>query len=115
VNDVRPGIAGGVRGSVALALTPPPCDTCAHEPICVLKIALRKATSAEVVVAPLPDGLTVKLSAAVECRFYNRVKGSRGGNTAGRKLNLSDEERARRGEQARANTAAKLAAKAAAG
>jgi len=77
VTDQRSSISGGVRGQSTLALTAPPCDTCLHEPICVLKIALRKVTTAEITVAPLPDGLSIALEARVDCRFYNAKPGFR--------------------------------------
>lgn len=66
--------SGGVRGAAPLELVPPPCATCAHEPVCVLKIALRKATSAEVSAMSLPDGLSVVVTARVDCRFYDKAR-----------------------------------------
>jgi hypothetical protein len=104
---IEPRSLGGVRAGTALELTPPPCGTCQHEPICVLKVALARAKTAEVAMASLPDGLSVAVSARVDCRFYNRVKGA--SRAPGRKLDLSDEERARRGAQARAMSEAKRA------
>lgn len=97
----RPG-QPGPRGSAPLELVPPPCGTCAHEPICVLKIALQKAKTAEVAVAPLPDGLSVVVTARVDCRFYTKAK---------KKLNLTPEDRAQRGQRIRDGAALARAAR----
>lgn len=74
--DVIDRPPGGIRGQQALQLAMPPCGSCQHEPICVLKIALGKVKSADVTVATLPDGLAVVVSAKVDCRFYNKAKGT---------------------------------------
>lgn len=82
VIDPRPG---GVRGAPQpLALSMPPCDSCLHEPICVLKHALKKVTTVEATPLGLPDGLTVAIEAKVECRFYTKKKVPRVLSEAGR-------------------------------
>ena len=78
-----------------------PCGTCAHREVCSIRRTLGSLDEVDVTM-PKPDpALTVVLGMTVECSHYLRV-GKGKGSAAGRKLNLSDEERARRGERIQA-------------
>lgn len=86
-----------------------PCGSCAHAEVCRIRPQLLGLRSVEVSVPAIDDAITMRVAADIDCDKYLRAKGTAGGSAAGRKLNLSPEERARRGAQARANTAARLA------
>jgi hypothetical protein len=59
---------------VELALTAPPCGSCAHEPICALRAAFEGMATVETSAPPLPDGLRLALVATVECSHFLRDK-----------------------------------------
>ena len=61
---------------VPVTLSPPPCASCAHEPVCALRAALEGLTEIPVAAPPLPDGLRITLTAAVECAHFLRDRSS---------------------------------------
>lgn len=79
-----------------------PCDDCLHEPICALKAILAIQSAKARVAAPEFDpAFSVTLTARVDCSHFLPLPGRRRA-----KLQLSDAERTRRAEQARAMSAA---------
>lgn len=59
-----------------------PCETCAHEPVCGRKAAIDTITSVGIERDPMPKGLSMVFSAAVDCDAYMRLKGSHATPTA---------------------------------
>jgi hypothetical protein len=80
-----------------------PCGSCAHREVCAIRRTLGGLEEADVTI-PKPDpALTIALGISVECSHYLRARNTgNGGAAKGRKLNLSPEERARRGERIQA-------------
>lgn len=61
---------------VPVSLSAPPCASCAHEPVCALRAALEGLTEIPVAAPPMPDGLRITLTAAVECAHFLRDRSS---------------------------------------
>ncbi len=114
---------------VALDLAAPPCESCAHEPVCSLRAALEGLADVETMAPRLPDGLSLTLRAVVSCAHYLRgrskpapAKAAGAGDAQrvwngepfnGPKRTLSPEARQRMAEAGRASAARARAAKAA--
>jgi hypothetical protein len=87
---------------VPVALTPPPCASCAHEPVCALRRSVEGIAEIPVVAPPVPDGLTITLVAAVECSHFLRDRSkpaparARGATDAARSWNGGPIERQKR-------------------
>lgn len=82
-----------------------PCATCSHEVVCGLRAGLDAARQLQVILPKLPTVQSVDLVATFRCEYHERARGkaksaTAAGSTAGRKLNLSPEERERRRRQA---------------
>jgi len=63
-----------VAHRVALDVAAPPCESCAHEPVCGLRAALEGIADVETTAPTLPAGLTFSLRATVECAHFLRDK-----------------------------------------
>ena len=55
---------------VPVTLSAPPCASCAHEPVCALRATVEGLAEVAVAAPPMPDGLRITLTAAVECAHY---------------------------------------------
>ncbi len=97
-----------VARRVVLDLAAPPCESCAHEPVCALRLALEGIADVETTAPPLPAGLRLSLAATVGCEHYRRDRAK----PAPARV-LSAEARERMAEASRANAATARAAKAA--
>ena len=64
-----------VRRTTVLDVAAPPCESCAHEPVCGLRAALEGIADVETTAPRLPDGLSLTLTAVVSCGHYLRDKG----------------------------------------
>lgn len=62
------------RRSVDLAVTAPPCPSCVHEPVCGLRRYVEGLATVEAAASALPEGLTLTLSALVECVHFDRAR-----------------------------------------
>ena len=69
--EVEAGLPKQVR-RVALEIAAPPCTSCAHEPVCSLRLALEGLAEVETSAPPLPAGLRLSLAATVECDHFLR-------------------------------------------
>jgi hypothetical protein len=82
-----------------------PCASCMHREVCGIRVSLG-LLEADVMLPKLHSALSVVTALQVECSHYRR---DGKGSAAGRKLNLSDEERARRRDRIIAAGAARRA------
>ncbi len=57
---------------VALDVDAPPCGSCAHEPVCGLRVALEGLADVETTAPALPAGLTLALTAVVSCEHFQQ-------------------------------------------
>lgn len=104
---------------VPVAVTPPPCASCVHEPVCALRQTVEGLADIPVAAPTVPDGLTIELVAAVECSHFLRdrakpapLRAAGASQTARRwndddpfgkpKRQISDETRAKMSASARA-------------
>ena len=55
-----------------VTLSPPPCASCVHEPVCALRATVEGLTEVPVAAPAMPDGLRITLTAAVECAHWLR-------------------------------------------
>lgn len=63
---------------VPVAVTPPPCASCVHEPVCALRQSVEGLADIPVAAPSVPDGLTITLVAAVECAHFLRDRAKPG-------------------------------------
>jgi hypothetical protein len=61
-----------VARRVALDVAAPPCESCAHEPVCGLRAALEGIADVETTAPALPAGLSLTLNAVVSCGHFLR-------------------------------------------
>jgi hypothetical protein len=112
---------------VSLDVAAPPCESCAHEPICSLRAALEGLADVETTAPALPAGLSLTLTAVVACGHFLRdrakpapvraLTSEQRGQANRPKRELSPEARERMAESGRrtaANAREALAAKRAA-
>jgi hypothetical protein len=110
---------------ISLDIAAPPCVSCAHEPVCALRMAVEGLATVETSAPPLPDGLRLSLTATVECSHFLRDKAKpapvrvltpqeRGQANGPGKNRLSPETRARLAAGNTARAEARRAAKEAA-
>lgn len=115
-----PGPANVARRT-ALAVDPPPCASCAHEPVCALRAAFEGMAEIETTAPALPAGLRLELAAVVSCDFFLRdrtkpapvrvlTSQERGQYRAKSAAHWTPERRAAQGERARLAAAARKAA-----
>jgi hypothetical protein len=57
-------------GRVPVTITPPPCGSCVHEPVCALRRSLEAIAEIPAAAPAVPAGLRLTLSAAVECDHF---------------------------------------------
>jgi hypothetical protein len=55
-----------------LEVSAPPCGSCAHEPVCALRVDFEGMATVETSAPSLPDGLRLSLVATVECSHFLR-------------------------------------------
>jgi hypothetical protein len=113
---------------VELEVAAPPCASCAHEPVCSLRVAFEGMATVETAAPPLPDGLRLTLIASVECSHFLRDRakpapvrvlaglehGQANGAGAHRTMNLTPEQRAQRSQRTTAMNLERAARKGAA-
>jgi hypothetical protein len=89
---------------MAVDVSGPACDACAHEPVCALRAAIEGMASIETSAAALPGGLHLALRATIECDHYLRDRARPAPSTA---AYWTPERRAAQAERVRALNAAK--------
>ena len=57
---------------VPVTVAPPPCASCAHEPVCALRATVEGLVEIPVGAPPVPDGLRITLAATVACDHFLR-------------------------------------------
>lgn len=67
-------IAAHATRRVPIEVVPPPCASCAHEPVCALRATVEGLVEIAVSAPAVPDGLTIRLEASVTCGHYLRDK-----------------------------------------
>lgn len=111
-------------GRIPVTVTPPPCGSCAHEPVCALRRSLEAIAEIPAAAPTVPAGLRLTLLAAVECDHFLRDRAKpaparvlapheRGGQATRAKRQMSEDELAARRaalEKARAAKAQKAGA-----
>lgn len=70
--DEQPQAPIGPQNRVPVAITPPPCASCIHEPVCSLRRAVVDMAGLILGVPRVADGLQVNLAAEVRCDHYRR-------------------------------------------
>ena len=70
--DVTPALEATRMSTAVRTLVSAPCESCLHRAVCSRRAAILDLDTADVEIETLPEGLSVALSAVVECDAYLR-------------------------------------------